>query len=114
MAIFGKNIQPFQEQINKEFSNKDIGPSDLLLGVKIQQLEDCITLHKKHFVDSLLGLYGVQKYKTVSTPLVPNEYLLSGTDHKEKHLKKWALTSEARLVVSTTWVLQHVQTYLMQ
>ncbi|MBW0565459.1 hypothetical protein O181_105174 [Austropuccinia psidii MF-1] len=84
MAIFGKNIQPFKDQIKKEFSFKDIGPADLLLGVKIQKLEDCITLHQQHFVDSLLDLYGMQNCKTVSTTLVPNEYLSPATKDERK------------------------------
>ncbi|MBW0539903.1 hypothetical protein O181_079618 [Austropuccinia psidii MF-1] len=84
MAIFGTNIQLFKEQINKEFNIKDIGPADLLLGVKIQQQNDCITLDQQHFVDSLLDLYGMQHCKTVTTPLVPNEYLSPATDDERK------------------------------
>ncbi|MBW0553253.1 hypothetical protein O181_092968, partial [Austropuccinia psidii MF-1] len=84
IAIFGTNIQLFKEQINKEFNIKDIGPSDLLLGVKIQQQDDCITLDQQHSVDSLLDLYGMQHCKTVSTPLVPNEYLSPETDDERR------------------------------
>ncbi|MBW0560838.1 hypothetical protein O181_100553 [Austropuccinia psidii MF-1] len=87
MEIFGKSIQPFKEQINKEFSIKDIGLADLLLGVKIQQMEDYITLDQQHFVKSLLEIYGMQHCKTVSTPLVPNEYLSPETDDQRKTFK---------------------------
>ncbi|MBW0497876.1 hypothetical protein O181_037591 [Austropuccinia psidii MF-1] len=84
MAIFGTNIQLFKEQINKEFNIKDIGPADLLLGVKIQQQSDFITLDQQHFVDSLLDLYDMQHCKTVTTPLVPNEYLSPATDDERR------------------------------
>ncbi|MBW0528783.1 hypothetical protein O181_068498 [Austropuccinia psidii MF-1] len=84
MAIFGTNIQLFKEQINKEFNIKDIGPADLLLGVKMQQQDDCITLDQQHFVNSLLDLYGMKNRKTVNTPLVPNEYLAPETDDKRR------------------------------
>ncbi|MBW0468379.1 hypothetical protein O181_008094 [Austropuccinia psidii MF-1] len=95
MAIFGKNIQPLKDQINKEFSIKDIGPADLLLGVKIQQLEDCITLDQQHFVDSLLDLYGMQNCKTVSTPLVPNEYLSPATKDKRRKFDEMNINSRS-------------------
>ncbi|MBW0488377.1 hypothetical protein O181_028092 [Austropuccinia psidii MF-1] len=87
MAIFGKNIQPFKDQIHEEFSIKDTSPADLLLGVKIQHLEGGITLDQQHFVDSLLDLYGMKDCKAVSTPLVPNEHMGSATKDEEKAFK---------------------------
>ncbi|MBW0551998.1 hypothetical protein O181_091713, partial [Austropuccinia psidii MF-1] len=84
MEIFQTNIQLFKEKINKEFNIKDIGHADLLLGVKIQQQDDCITLDQQHFVDSLLDLYGMQHCETISTPLVPNEYLSPETDDERR------------------------------
>ncbi|MBW0582987.1 hypothetical protein O181_122702, partial [Austropuccinia psidii MF-1] len=84
MAIFGSNVQQFKKEINNEFSIKDVGPADLLLGVKIHQLDNCITLDQQHFVDSLLDLYGMQNCKSVDTPLVPNDYLTPATDDKRK------------------------------
>ncbi|MBW0554459.1 hypothetical protein O181_094174 [Austropuccinia psidii MF-1] len=87
MAIFWKNIKPFKNQIHKELSIKDTGPVDLLLGVKIQHLEEGITLDQQHFVDSLLDLYGMRKCKSVSMPLVPNEYIGAATKDEEKAFK---------------------------
>ncbi|MBW0483496.1 hypothetical protein O181_023211 [Austropuccinia psidii MF-1] len=84
MAIFGKNVQQFNEEINKEFNIKDIGPADLCLGVKIHQLDDCITLDQQHFINSLLDPSSMQNCKTVGAPLVPNEYLSPETDDKRK------------------------------
>ncbi|MBW0495565.1 hypothetical protein O181_035280 [Austropuccinia psidii MF-1] len=88
MAIFGTNIQLFEEQIRKELKIKDIGPADLLLGVRIQQLDECIMLNQQHFVDSLLDLYGMKNCKTVGTPLVPNEYPLPETDEERRKFEE--------------------------
>ncbi|MBW0565203.1 hypothetical protein O181_104918 [Austropuccinia psidii MF-1] len=115
MAIFGKNIQPFKEQIDKEFSIKDIGPADLLLGVKIQQMEDCVTLDQQHFVDSLLELYGMQHCKTVRTPLVPNEYLSPATDNERKTFEEMGINFRSALEKPGTrhWkAFLHVLKYL--
>ncbi|MBW0506591.1 hypothetical protein O181_046306 [Austropuccinia psidii MF-1] len=87
MESVGENIQPFKEQIDKELSIKDIALVDLFLEVNIQKLEDFITLDQQHFVDSLLDLYTMRNCKTVSTPLVPNKYLLPATDDKIKTFK---------------------------
>ncbi|MBW0480528.1 hypothetical protein O181_020243 [Austropuccinia psidii MF-1] len=120
MAIFGKNIQPFKDQIDKEFSIKDIGLADLLLGVKIQQLDDCITLDQQHFVDSLLDLYGMQNCKTVSIPLVPNEYLSPATEDKRKTFDKMninfrgAVGSNNYLSTATRPDLSHAVSSLSQ
>ncbi|MBW0571605.1 hypothetical protein O181_111320 [Austropuccinia psidii MF-1] len=120
MAIFGKNLQSFKDQINKEFSIKDIGPADLLLGVKINQLEDCITLDQQHFIDSLLDLYGMQNCKTVSTPLVPNEYLSPATDEERKTFEEMGINFRSAvgsinyLSTATRPDLSHVVSSLSQ
>ncbi|MBW0558554.1 hypothetical protein O181_098269 [Austropuccinia psidii MF-1] len=91
MAIFGENVQLFKTEISKEFNIKDIGPAYLLLGVKIHQLDDCITLDQQHFIDSLLDLYGMQNCKTVDTPLVPNDHLTPATDNERKAFKNMGI-----------------------
>ncbi|MBW0500821.1 hypothetical protein O181_040536 [Austropuccinia psidii MF-1] len=84
MVLFGRNTQPFKEKISREFSIKDIGPADLLLGVKIHQLKEGITLDQQHFVESLLDAYGMRNCKAISTPLIPNKHLLAATEDKKK------------------------------
>ncbi|MBW0533914.1 hypothetical protein O181_073629 [Austropuccinia psidii MF-1] len=84
MAIFRTNIQLLKDQISKEFNIKDIGPAELLLGVRIHKMNECILLDQQHFVYSLLDLYAMQNCKTVGTPLVPNEYLFPETDDERK------------------------------
>ncbi|MBW0510195.1 hypothetical protein O181_049910 [Austropuccinia psidii MF-1] len=84
IALFGRNTQPFKEQINREFSIKDIGPADLLLGVKIHQLKEGIMLHQQHFVESLLDTYGMKNCKAVRTPLIPKEHLSAAMEAEKK------------------------------
>ncbi|MBW0497926.1 hypothetical protein O181_037641 [Austropuccinia psidii MF-1] len=84
MALFGRNTQPFKEQISREFSIKDSGPADLLLGVKIHQLKEGIMLNQQHFVEAFLDAYGMQNCKAVSTPLIPNEHLSAATEAEKK------------------------------
>ncbi|MBW0482255.1 hypothetical protein O181_021970 [Austropuccinia psidii MF-1] len=84
MAPFGRNTQPFKEKISREVGIKDIVPADLLLGVKIHQLKEGITLDQQHFVESLLDAYGMQNCKAISTPLIPNKNLTAETEDKKK------------------------------
>ncbi|MBW0545108.1 hypothetical protein O181_084823 [Austropuccinia psidii MF-1] len=88
MAIFGRNAQPFKDQVNREFSIKDTGPADLPSGVKIQHLKEGITLYQQNFVDSLLDLYGMKNCKPVATPLVPNEHIRASTVEEEEVFKR--------------------------
>ncbi|MBW0526488.1 hypothetical protein O181_066203 [Austropuccinia psidii MF-1] len=87
MAIFGRKLQSFKEQIDQEFQIKDLGQADLLLGVKVNQLQDCITLNQQHFIKSLLHSYGMQECKIVSTPLVPNLHLGLAMEDGRKSFK---------------------------
>ncbi|MBW0534259.1 hypothetical protein O181_073974 [Austropuccinia psidii MF-1] len=59
-----------------------MGPPNLLLGMKISQLEEGIGMDQQHFVESLLELYGMQDHKPVSTPLVPNKHLGPATEEE--------------------------------
>ncbi|MBW0494582.1 hypothetical protein O181_034297 [Austropuccinia psidii MF-1] len=81
-ALFRKNLHIFKKEIHDEFDIKDMGPADLLLGIKINQQEKSITLDQHHFIEALLDSYGMQDFKAVSTPLVPNKHLGPATEDK--------------------------------
>ncbi|MBW0537361.1 hypothetical protein O181_077076, partial [Austropuccinia psidii MF-1] len=87
IAIFGKFVDDFKSEIAEDFEIKDIGIADLMLGVKIGQDENHLSLDQQHFTDSLLHLYGMDNCKPVSTPLVPNQHLLASTDKEEAEFK---------------------------
>ncbi|MBW0516698.1 hypothetical protein O181_056413 [Austropuccinia psidii MF-1] len=84
MAIFGRNVQPIKDQVNREFRIKGTGLASFLLGVKIQNLEEGITLDQQHFIDSLLDLYGRKNCKSITTPLVTNENIRASTEEEEE------------------------------
>ncbi|MBW0525185.1 hypothetical protein O181_064900 [Austropuccinia psidii MF-1] len=75
IATFGKDISLFKTKISKELQTKEIGPADLMMGVKVTQLESFLSLNQHHFDESLLELYGMGDCRPVSTPLIPNHHL---------------------------------------
>ncbi|MBW0564234.1 hypothetical protein O181_103949 [Austropuccinia psidii MF-1] len=87
IAVFGSEISDFKKEISQKFEIKDLGPVDLLLGVKITQEEDCIYLDQQHFCESLLNQYGMSECKPTCTPLVPKEQLSVATQDEVDKLK---------------------------
>ncbi|MBW0510420.1 hypothetical protein O181_050135, partial [Austropuccinia psidii MF-1] len=87
IAIFSKDVSAFKNAIGKEFDIKDIGPADLILGIKITQSEEKVTLDQRHFSEALLNLYGMSECKEATTPLVPNEHLGPATDKEVASFK---------------------------
>ncbi|MBW0510762.1 hypothetical protein O181_050477 [Austropuccinia psidii MF-1] len=79
IAIFGRNVTIFKEEIALEFDIKDIGLADLMLGFKINQFSNVITLDQQHFADLLVHLYGMADCKPIDTPLMPNTHLQPAT-----------------------------------
>ncbi|MBW0479361.1 hypothetical protein O181_019076 [Austropuccinia psidii MF-1] len=75
IAIFGKGVNSFKEELANEFEIKDLGQADLLLGIKITHSDDFVSLDQQHFTESLLDLYGMSDCKAVSTPLIPGVHL---------------------------------------
>ncbi|MBW0499166.1 hypothetical protein O181_038881 [Austropuccinia psidii MF-1] len=85
IAIFSSDASVFKKEIACEFDIKDIGPADLMLGVKVSRTDTSITLDQHHFTEALLDLYGLLECKTVSTPLIPNTHMSVATlDEIEK------------------------------
>ncbi|MBW0491923.1 hypothetical protein O181_031638 [Austropuccinia psidii MF-1] len=82
IGIFRKDTVFFKAEIEKEFNIKDIGEADLMLGIKIQKMENGISLDQQHFTEALLRQYGMDACKTVTTPLTPNKHLFPTTDNE--------------------------------
>ncbi|MBW0540016.1 hypothetical protein O181_079731 [Austropuccinia psidii MF-1] len=80
-------ISCFKNQISKEFDIKDIGTADLILGIKVTQLDEKIILDQRHYSEALLDLYGIGDCKEVSTPLIPNEHLGPATEDEINRFK---------------------------
>ncbi|MBW0513918.1 hypothetical protein O181_053633 [Austropuccinia psidii MF-1] len=91
IAIFSSNALVFKKEIAGEFEIKDIGPADLMLGVKISRTDQFITLDQQHFTRALLDFYGLSKCKLVSTPLLPNVHMSPTTEDKIEKFKSLAV-----------------------
>ncbi|MBW0494929.1 hypothetical protein O181_034644 [Austropuccinia psidii MF-1] len=91
IAIFRTDESSFKTEISKELDIKDIGPADLMLGVKVMHLPNGISLDQQHFANSLLFLYGMQECRPVSMPLPPNNQYLPVTKEEALEFKKLAV-----------------------
>ncbi|MBW0545952.1 hypothetical protein O181_085667, partial [Austropuccinia psidii MF-1] len=88
IGIFSKDVSLFKAEIGKEFNIKNIGEADLMLGIKIQQTENGISLDQQHFTEALLEQYGMEACKAMTTPLTPNKHLCPATDEELAAFKK--------------------------
>ncbi|MBW0491917.1 hypothetical protein O181_031632 [Austropuccinia psidii MF-1] len=88
IAMFGKDLTEFKLEIQNEIKTKLLGQADLLLGIKIHQDKNSISLLQEHYVESLLDLYRMSNCRPVATPHVPNEHLESPTQAEVDELNK--------------------------
>ncbi|MBW0541598.1 hypothetical protein O181_081313 [Austropuccinia psidii MF-1] len=65
----------FKNAIEHEFQTKLLGSAELILGIKRVHEPRTITLTQSHYIDSLLGSYGMTNCKPTATPLIPNSHL---------------------------------------
>ncbi|MBW0549853.1 hypothetical protein O181_089568 [Austropuccinia psidii MF-1] len=75
IAVFGRELSYFKNDIKCEFDVKDIGEADLMLGIKLNRVNGGLILSQTHYVESVLALYGMSECRPVATPMVPNSHL---------------------------------------
>ncbi|MBW0466267.1 hypothetical protein O181_005982 [Austropuccinia psidii MF-1] len=120
ITIFGEDVSSFIKEISDEFDIKDMGPADLMLGIRVVHGYRFISLDQSHFTDSLLDLYGLSHCKRVSTPLEPNVHLQPASDEEvEKFLSlginyRSAIGSISYLSTATRPDLSHTVSSLSQ
>ncbi|MBW0518977.1 hypothetical protein O181_058692 [Austropuccinia psidii MF-1] len=95
IAIFGRSVDYFKKEMASEFEIKDIGPADLILGVKVSQTKDSIWLDQKHFSKLLFDLYGMGECQPVSTPLFPHLQLSPETEDEVKEFKNLKISYQS-------------------
>ena len=61
-----------EADLKSKFEVNTIGNPSMILGIKLLQKKNQITLSQTHFIDSLLGKFGLENANPVSTPLDPN------------------------------------------
>lgn len=84
LAIFSKDPESFKEEVKVRFKIKDLGESNLLLGMNVSQKEGCITLSQGHYIDTQITRFKCEHLYPASTPLKPNSALVAATtaDHE--------------------------------
>ncbi|MBW0590251.1 hypothetical protein O181_129966 [Austropuccinia psidii MF-1] len=88
IAIFGKEVNRFQDEIRKEFNIKDIVLANLMLGIKVNHQESGISLDQQHFIKALLEKYRMTPCTPVNTPLVPHCNLTPATEEEINTFKQ--------------------------
>jgi Reverse transcriptase (RNA-dependent DNA polymerase) len=83
------NIDTENDRIEKELKSKfevnTIGSPSMILGIKLLQKPNQITLSQGHFINTLLNKFGLEKVNPVTTPLDPNVNL--DNDEMEENSK---------------------------
>ncbi|MBW0552276.1 hypothetical protein O181_091991 [Austropuccinia psidii MF-1] len=75
IAVFVSELSSFKEEIKAEFDVKDLGKADLMLGIKLNHVDDGLILSQTHYAESVLALCGMSECRPVATPMVPNSHL---------------------------------------
>ncbi|MBW0471113.1 hypothetical protein O181_010828 [Austropuccinia psidii MF-1] len=94
IEIFGKQVENFKREVLKAFEIKDIGPANQILGIKVTNFPDYVSLDQHHFTESLLELYGMCNCNPVSTPLVPNEHLPPASPDEVSEFEKLKVNAQ--------------------
>ena len=61
-----------ETDLKSKFEVNTIGNPSVILGIKLLQKDNQISLSQTHFIDSLLNKFGLDKVNPVTTPLDPN------------------------------------------
>ncbi|MBW0532219.1 hypothetical protein O181_071934 [Austropuccinia psidii MF-1] len=82
LAIFGPDLEDFKKEIKTKFEMKDLGKANLLLGIKINHLNDGFSIDQEHYIDELAEKYKIKDLIPSNTPLKPH-LQLSNPSKKE-------------------------------
>ncbi|MBW0581941.1 hypothetical protein O181_121656, partial [Austropuccinia psidii MF-1] len=69
LAIFGPDLEDFKKEIKPKFEIKDLGKTNLLLGIKINHLNDGFSIDEEHYIDELAEKYKIKDLIPSNTPL---------------------------------------------
>ncbi|MBW0500216.1 hypothetical protein O181_039931 [Austropuccinia psidii MF-1] len=87
IAVFGKDVIPFKNQLKSEFDVKDMGNAELMLGIRVIQIPEGLVLSQAHYIESLLVLYGMENCRPVVTPMVPGLHLTEASLDQQEAFK---------------------------
>ena len=75
ILIFGSNLHVIKDVksfLSNNFDIKDLGPMDVILGIKLIKKDDGIILTQSHYVEKLLKKFNYFEVKPISTPYDSN------------------------------------------
>ncbi|MBW0536182.1 hypothetical protein O181_075897 [Austropuccinia psidii MF-1] len=88
IAVFGKDVEPFKNQLKSEFDVKNMGNDELMLGIQMIQAPEGLVLSQAHYIESVLVLYGMENCLPVATPMVPGIHLTEESLDQQVAFKK--------------------------
>ncbi|PLW26727.1 hypothetical protein PCASD_20149 [Puccinia coronata f. sp. avenae] len=83
LAIFSKDPEAFKEEVRSRFQIKDLGESNLLLGMNVIQTNESITLTQSHYIDVQLERFNCTHLHPASTPMKPEGQLVKATNEEK-------------------------------
>lgn len=84
IVVVGKSVDWVIRDLKLDFRVKDLGPVDMMLGMKITR-NRCLKrlcISQTHYIEALLESYGMSDCKAIGTPLQSNIPLVAGTDEE--------------------------------
>ncbi|MBW0487575.1 hypothetical protein O181_027290 [Austropuccinia psidii MF-1] len=82
LSISGRDLEDSKKAIKTKFKMKDLGKANLLLGIKINHLNDVFSIDQEHYIDELAERYKIKDLIPSNTPLKPH-LQLSNPSKKE-------------------------------
>ncbi|GJY27725.1 zinc finger, CCHC-type containing protein [Tanacetum coccineum] len=82
MLIFGTNqdqVDKTKEFLSSNFSMKDMGEADVILGIRIKREDKGITITQSHYIEKILKKFKCDDCCPVSTPFDPTIKLMPNT-----------------------------------
>ena len=79
MLIIGSSqniIKLTKQMLNKRFDMKDMGVTNVILGIKITKTSDGYALSQSHYIEKILGKYIKDDMNVARTPVANSLYIL--------------------------------------
>jgi hypothetical protein len=83
LAIFSKDPEAFKAEVCSCFQIKDLGESNLLLGMNVIQTNESVTLTQIHYIDVQLERFNCTHLHPASTPMKPLGQLVKATNEEK-------------------------------
>jgi hypothetical protein len=90
MLIMGNSHEMLfntKKMLTKHFDMKDMGVTDVILGIKISRTQDEIVLSQSHYIEKVLKKFDVFEESPARTPLNPSMHLVKNTGESISQLR---------------------------